>query len=105
MHHRDLYEKFAAYAEYVEAGEWHMEGQGTALPTLLIVAPDPVQEARLTHVVRETLAESRRLSAYVAIAPRLKACGPLASIWKFCIASPNLPSASSPEPELCAVFT
>lgn len=77
---RDLCAKFAAYARYLQSGEWQVD-RDEPLPELLIVTSDVAQETRVTAALNATLSSAPGLSICITAQAALAAHGPLARIW------------------------
>ncbi len=80
MNSDDLDVKFRSYARYVASRQWHVEGI-TSVPLLLFVAPHYQQGERIRRVAAAVLPRDAAVAAYLTLADRLEADGPLAAIW------------------------
>ncbi len=79
MSSRDLAVKCRTYTQYVASREWFK--QEAALPTLLVVTPDPGQERRLGRVVTATLPYNCGLIIRTTTLSRVREQGLLSPIW------------------------
>ena len=79
MNARDLGVKFRSYSHYLASREWSRER--TALPRLLVVAPEVGQERRIQRVAQAMLTHTSGLVIWTSTAVLLKEYGPLAPIW------------------------
>ncbi len=76
---RDLGVKLRTYEQYVASREWFK--QETILPLLLVVAPDPGQERRLSRVATATLADRCGLIIRTTTSIRVREQGVQGPIW------------------------
>jgi DNA-binding MarR family transcriptional regulator len=86
-----LERKFFAYAHYVHSREWARELR--PLPTLLVVTPDPGNEARIERIARPCVEGG--LIVRTTTTSRLEQQGPLAMIWLTTLAGRQQPQRQS----------
>lgn len=101
MNVRDLTVKFTSYAHYIASREWAREG--SAMPSLLCVAPELAQERRIQRVAQSNLSSITGLVIWTTTAVLLHEQGPLAPIWSSGPPQPGQVAKTGSLPR-CSVF-